>query len=506
MSYKRTDDIPGADGGDGRQEPVPIEPEAIRILTDPNSWLSGGTAGPASTSSETRAYSDDFRLSEGSRVAVIGGGPAGSLFAQFLLKTLSRTGTSIELDIFEPRDFDFCGPAGCNHCGGVVSESLVQLLAAEGIVLPDETVQRGIDSYVMHMDVGSVRIDTPLQEKRIAAVYRGHGPKNSEISNIPGFDQHLLQRATRLGANLRPQMVTSVDFTTGRPELTLADGRSENYDLLVIASGLNSALLSMVEQTGCGFVRPKAAKSFVAEFKLGADAVERHLGNSMHVFLLDLPHLQFAALIPKGDYVTLVMLGDKVDEALVNAFLNAEEVRKCFPERRPPPNICQCFPRLNVSQARRPYADRLIFIGDSGVARLYKDGIGSAYRTAKAAANCVSLYGFSSSDLETHYWPACRKIIIDNLMGKCVFGVCHLIQKLAFARRSVLRMTEQEQNDANVVPRMSSVLWDVFTGSAPYKEVFLRTLHPIFIARLMWNLCAANLRIPTGKKAEVTAT
>jgi hypothetical protein len=67
-------------------------------------------------------------------------------------------------------------------------------------------------------------------------------------------------------------------------------------------------------------------------------------------------------------------------------------------------------------------------------------------------------------------------------------------------------MTEQEQNDANVVPRMSSVLWDVFTGSAPYKEVFLRTLHPIFIARLMWNLCAANLRIPTGKKAEVTAT
>ena len=138
MSYKPTDDIPGADGGDGRQEPAPIEPEAIRILTDPNSWLSGGTAGSASSSTETRAYSDDFRLSEGSRVAVIGGGPAGSLFAQFLLKTLSRTGTSIELDIFEPRNFDFCGPAGCNHCGGVVSESLVQLLAAEGIVLPDE--------------------------------------------------------------------------------------------------------------------------------------------------------------------------------------------------------------------------------------------------------------------------------------------------------------------------------------------------------------------------------
>ena len=104
-------------------------------------------------------------------------------------------------------------------------------------------------------------------------------------------------------------MVTSVDFSAGKPELTLADGRSKRYDLLVIASGLNSALLSLIEQTGCGFVRPRAAKSFVAEFKLEADTVERLLGNSMHVFLLDLPHLQFAALIPKGDFVTLVMLG-----------------------------------------------------------------------------------------------------------------------------------------------------------------------------------------------------
>jgi flavin-dependent dehydrogenase len=321
-----------------------------------------------------------------------------------------------------------------------------------------------------------------------------------------GFDQHLLQEAIRLGATLQPHMVTSVDFSPGKPKLYLADGRSEQYDLLVIASGLNSALLGLVQQTGCGFVRPVAAKSFVAEFKLGADAVERHLGNSMHVFLLDLPHLQFAALIPKGDFVTLVMLGDTVDEDLVNAFLSAEEVRRCFPDQHPPQNICQCFPRLSVSHARKPYADRLVFVGDSGVARLYKDGIGSAYRTAKAAANCVALYGCSATNFERHYWPACRKIVIDNLLGKFIFGVCHLIQKLPFARRAVLRMTEQEQNDPELTQHMSSVLWDVFTGSAPYKEVFLRTLHPVFICRLLWNLCAANLRFPAGKKSEVTAT
>jgi CRP-like cAMP-binding protein len=32
---------------------------------------------------------------------------------------------------------------------------------------------------------------------------------------------------------------------------------------------------------------------------------------------------------------------------------------------------------------------------------------------------------------------------------------------------------------------MSTVLWDMFTGSAPYREVFLRTLHPMFLFRLV---------------------
>ena len=32
---------------------------------------------------------------------------------------------------------------------------------------------------------------------------------------------------------------------------------------------------------------------------------------------------------------------------------------------------------------------------------------------------------------------------------------------------------------------MSSVLWDIFTGSAPYKSVLKRTMHPAFVASLL---------------------
>ena len=110
---------------------------------------------------------------------MIGGGPAGSFFAFFLLQMAEAIDLDLEVELYEPRRFTHRGPAGCNHCGGIVSELLVQLLSTEGIVLPGEVVQRAIDSYMLHMDVGSVRIETPLQEKRIAAVYRGNGPRDS---------------------------------------------------------------------------------------------------------------------------------------------------------------------------------------------------------------------------------------------------------------------------------------------------------------------------------------
>ena len=119
-------------------------------------------------------------LTDGSRIGVIGGGPAGTLFTHFLLRLAESIDLSVEVDIYEPRSFAYQGPAGCNHCGGIVSESLVQLLATEGINLPPSIVRRGIESYVLHMDVGTVRIETPLHEKRIAAVFRGNGPRESE--------------------------------------------------------------------------------------------------------------------------------------------------------------------------------------------------------------------------------------------------------------------------------------------------------------------------------------
>src|SRR3989304_2251224 len=142
-------------------------------------------------------------LGGGSRIGVIGGGPAGSLFAYFALTFAQRMDLDLRVDIYEPRDFAKPGPAGCNMCGGIISESLVQLLALEGIDLPPTVVQRGIDSYVLHTDQESVKIDTPLREKRIAAVHRGGGPRDIQAVKWGGLDGHLLTLAQQQGEGHR---------------------------------------------------------------------------------------------------------------------------------------------------------------------------------------------------------------------------------------------------------------------------------------------------------------
>lgn len=432
-------------------------------------------------------------LQDGSRIAVIGAGPAGSMFSYFLLSMAESVALDVGVDIFEPRRFCHRGPAGCNHCGGVVSESLVQRLATEGIVLPDDVVQRGIESYTLHMDVGDVEIATPLVEKRIAAIYRGNGPRNSEPLDTHSFDGYLLELAQEKGANVIPRLVTDVRRDDAVMQVQCADQYCDDYDLVVVATGVNSQLVATLENQTEEFQRPGRTKTFICEFHLGREVIRETLGPSMHVFLLDIPRLEFAALIPKGDYATLCLLGDDIDDELIERFFACPEVENCFPDGMIPAHICHCYPRINVRAAKPAYGDRLVMIGDSGATRLFKDGIGASYRTAKAAAKTAVFHGVAAEDFKTHYWPLCQKINKDNQVGKVVFGFGSLVQKARFARRGVLRMTANEQQQKDGSRRMSGVLWDLFSGSASYTDVFLRTLHPGYVGSLLWNLVAGNL-------------
>jgi hypothetical protein len=193
----------------------------------------------------TMANTSPFRLGDGARVAVIGGGPAGAFFAHYLLGMAAQAGRRIAVDIYEPRDFKQTGAHGCNGCAGIVSERLVQTMAADGIELPATVVQRNIDSYVVHMDAGSAAITPPRPGTRIAAVHRGAGPRDLHHTGWTGLDAYVLG--------------------------------------LAVTTGVNSAVLKLNSEITPGYQPPQTSKTFIREYFLGAATVDATLGNDNQV-------------------------------------------------------------------------------------------------------------------------------------------------------------------------------------------------------------------------------
>jgi flavin-dependent dehydrogenase len=281
------------------------------------------------------------------------------------------------------------------------------------------------------------------------------------------------------------------------PRLQFADHSAKTYDLITVAAGVNSNFLKLLDDHPAGFEPPKTTRGYICEFRSTEEEILDILGSSVHVFLLDIPRFEFAAIIPKGPFATVVMVGDDLDEELVHAFLNDPVVRRTFPTHAVP-CVCSCKPLINLGARKRPYGDRIVLVGDSGVTRLYKDGIGAAFRTGKAAATTAVFHGVSREDFEQHFWPACKRIANDNAVGRIMFATNAIMKNSRLTRRTMLRMAQKEQDREGARPHMSSLLWNMFTGSAPYTEMFRGTFHPGFIGNLLLNLGSAVL--PQRKK------
>lgn len=462
--------------------------------------------------------SSSLPMEQGSRVAVIGGGPAGSFFSYFLLDMAGRIGLRLQVDIYEPRDFNLPGPRGCNMCGGVIYESLVQSLAVEGINLPTTVVQRGIEYNKLHMDIGSAQIQTPRQEKRIATTYRGSGPRGLREFNGKSLDGYLLQSAVAKGArHIRARVEEArwkadsegMNSKSKLVEIKVQGGEFQAYELIAVSSGVNTSVLKLFHEMDFGYQPPRTTKLLVREYYLGEEAVSRYVGPVFHAFLLNIPGLDYGAIIPKGDHITVCLLSSKddLDPGVMETFLNDPAVKKALPPDFLSRFTCGCGPRINAMGSVQPFGDRIVFIGDSGVSRLYKDGIGAAYRSAKIAAGTAVFHGISAEDFKRHYLPFCRRMEFDNRIGTLLFKVIGLIQKTQITKCAVLSMVSSEQQGkANPERGMSLLMWDMLTGGAPYKEVLLRALHPMFWIRFIWNILASLL--PQNSKpqdAEVSA-
>jgi len=460
------------------------------------------------------------------RVVVIGGGPAGSFFAISFLRSIEKTGRKASLTIIEkknpePRADDasfFSCREGCNYCAGGISPMLADALEREDLVLPDEVIAGRIRSLTVHGDWKSVELRFP-ESRKMYAVFRGSRPK-TRLDQYRNFDSFLLGAAGRAGADIVTGEVDDVRYAeSGKPVVfyqSFENGRALRSmieaDFVVFAGGVNQSLGSfgavkplshVLRNLIPGFSPPRVRKALIGEIEIQKDAGALLEGEIHFVeYGSQALKIEMSSLIPKGNYITVVMLGRAVDEMdlarkkpLLEAYLALPQIRRILPTGTVTRLACICHPRMAVGHARHPLGERVAVIGDMVWSRLYKDGIYSAYLTASALSRAILDEGVGRDALALSYGREIRRLSRDNAFGRFVF----MLNRVVFANPALSRILYQavlteRKTKLKRSRRLADILWKIASGDDTYRASLAAMFHPLTVSSIVGGGLLVTLR------------
>jgi hypothetical protein len=468
-----------------------------------------------------RASPQSVSLRDNDCVAIVGGGPAGSFFAIHLLREAKRLHRQLDVVIVEKRGLTDLGADGfqcwgCNFCAGGISPRLNEILKEHGLVVPEEIIQGRIDHVWIKGQWKNFRLRVP-KGMQMYSVFRGSLP--SRRSGRPGgFDAFLLGEAMKKGARILYGKAEAMAYAaSGMPRLMVRTQSGEGISLeagfVTIATGINAhggrdyrddALIASLKRMNPAFVPGKSRKAFIFELEVGEDYLARHMYREIYFIECASKHLalEHTALVPKGRFLTVAMIGKRVDEAvlagdsqqIVHDFLTLPQIERILPGIEAAPIACACAPRMTVSTAKCPFGDRFAIIGDAVGSRLNKDGLYSAHVTASRLTQTVLEDGIDKQALAKGYGKAIKWLAADNRFGRMVFGA----SRVAFTQPVLSRITYQafatecKVRDERNRP-LSAVLWKIASGTADYREV-LREMCGYDVLRSVFAGAAVTLR------------
>ncbi len=434
-----------------------------------------------------------LQLGNGSRVAIVGGGPAGCFFALYLLKFARQAAITPSITLYQERPFTACGPTGCKGCAGVLSLSVVRNLQELALKIPASVIQSKIERYAVHSPHLSLSISNPDKEIEIVSVYRGAGPGHGDNKDNPSFDNWLLSETVKQGVAVIPHRVDEINLE-GRPWVQAA-GERQVYDLVVLAGGVNGHDLII---SGLDYHPPRLIPVAVTELAGDIKEVQHSIGNAAHAFLI--PHLNilFGSLVPKGQFINASVMGTHGASVSINDFLSDRLVQTTLPAHYK--RVCACHPEVPVTAARNYFSDGFVAVGDAAITRLYKDGIGSALMTARQAAFTVVNHGFSTRDFHRYYMPFCRNIEHDNRWGKFLFYIADHTKNSRLFLFTQHRIIGAEQNGMKSRQPFTRIAWGMFTGAYSYKSMMLDMLRPGVFLRFYSTLLREAIGMLTHRK------
>ncbi len=436
-----------------------------------------------------------LRLTDNSKVAIIGGGPAGCFFANDAMRYAKKLGITIHITIFEYRDFSQRGPSGCNMSAAVIAGSLHAKLINDGIDLPGDIIRQEIKGYYFQTKEYGIELYKPQSNENssILAVYRGNGPLYGTHKGNHSFDYCLLRHVIDQGVGVIHEPVQELELSSdiNKPATIIYGKRNSikrmEADLVVGAFGINSTIIDKIKGLNFGYIPPRTIRTCQMEIPLSRSFIKKSFNDDIHVFAIGQKPFRFASMVPKGDYVTVSLIGNRelTKQDLIN-FLNYPVVREKLPQDwKMPDRFCMCVPKISLSHARNQYTDRFVIVGDASISRIYKNGLESAYITSQLAAQAAFENGISKEDFNRHYYKPARKLLaMDNMLGTVILILSDFVTKQNWLVKARLSYVKGKKGSW-IANHLNALLWNMVTGDASYKKIFVLAINPVFQIRLI---------------------
>ena len=459
-----------------------------------------------------------LRLTDGSKVVIIGGGPAGSFLALNLLRKAKGYGIEIEVIIIEkkkiisiPEQKISEGHIGeCNYCAGGLSPKTCDALKKMGLILPVEVIMDKVFIINIFANWKTISLEV-LRE--MASVYRGSRPKGRNDSTY-NFDSFLLESAVKQGARVITAEVSDLRYAKDGRVVVSYNGHSQimESDFVVFAGGVNGILgdrfdpgeqpVSYLHRMMPGFQPPKVRRAIIFELNTGDNDRFMHKISRELYFILHGSRslkLEMISIAPKGNYITVVLIGPSIDNSttkdnlrIINEFMSLPHIRKILPQGAKLKNICICSPNLVTGVAKNPYGDRIAVVGDMLTANIYKDGIGSAYELSTKLAEVVLTRGIDKRSLKEGYGSVIRIYQTNNSLGKLVFLFIRIcFSSSLFSRIIYQAVITERKTKARENRRLEKILWNTASGEDTYKNILLAMFHPFVI----WSIISGGLLV-----------
>jgi flavin-dependent dehydrogenase len=387
-------------------------------------------------------------LGSGQTVAIIGGGPGGVGCAIALKKFSRERGLDLKVVIYEGKEFETA--PHYNQCVGVLSPPIVDILENElGVPFPYHLAHREITGYVLHSDNRSLALP-------------GEGETSVSVRRV-NFDNYLLNQAKSLGVEVVKSRVTDLEFRHDAV-MVYSETDSRPVDVVVGAFGLDDGTAKVFERC-TKYRQPRFLNSIVTKIHPGAEVVQR-FENNIHAFLPSEPEIEFGAVTPKKDHLTINVAGAEVTAQSLQNFLNMDEVRKVLPPTTTwnPETVSYFKGKFPIHVAKGFYGDRYVLIGDAaGLLRPFKGkGVNSAILTGMRAAKTMLDNGIGRQAFKVFHGK-CHDITGDLLYGK--------VMRWAAMRIANWGILDPILDVAQDNPKLKRALFDSISAHRSYKII-----------------------------------